>query len=122
MVHTEFVAEIIDDSHSARVRNQLMPWARQIDFAFVDGDHSYRGLKKDMFLMKELLQPNAVCVLHDTKAVPDCAKVFEELKRSKDFELLANFDNRFGISVWRYTAEGTSNVSVLNRWFGVGTL
>ncbi len=121
-VKTEFVIEIIDDSHASRVRTQLMPWARQIDFAFVDGDHSYRGLKKDMFLMKELLQPNAICVLHDTTAVPDCSKVFDELKVSKDFELLKNFDNRFGISVWRYTGAGTSNVNLLNRWFGIGTL
>ncbi|MEM7189256.1 MAG: class I SAM-dependent methyltransferase [Pseudomonadota bacterium] len=122
LVKTEFVAEIIDDSHSSRVREQLMPWARQIDFAFVDGDHSYRGLKKDMFLMKELLQPNAICALHDTTAVPDCAKVFEEMKRSDDFELLRNFDNRFGISVWRYTGTGKSNVNAINRWFGMGAL
>lgn len=122
MVKTEFVAEIIGDSHSPQVRQQLLPFARTIDFAFVDGDHSYRGLRKDMFLMKELLQPNAICVLHDTTAVPDCARVFGELKRSEDFDLLANFDMRFGISVWRFTAAGTRNVTGLNRRFGWGTL
>lgn len=121
-VKTEFVCEIIDDSHAPRVREQLLPYARQIDFAFVDGDHSYRGLKKDMFLMKELLQPNAVCVLHDTHAVPDCAKVFDELKESSDFEPLENFVSRFGISVWRYTGGSTSDVNAINRRFGRGTL
>lgn len=121
-VKTDFVLEIIGDSHAPQVRKDLLPYARQIDFAFVDGDHSYTGLKKDMFLMKELLTPGAITVLHDTHAVPDCNKVFEELKASDDFELLENFVSRFGISVWRYTGAGKSNVNWFNRRFGWGTL
>lgn len=122
LVDTDIILEVIDDSHAARVREKLLPYARQIDFAFVDGDHSYKGLKQDMFLMKELLKPGAVTVLHDTHAVPDCNRVFEELKQSEDFELLENFVSRFGISVWRYTGAGKKNVTWLNRRFGWGTL
>ncbi len=100
MVKSEICLELIDDSHSPRVREQLLPYAGKVDFAFVDGDHSYRGLKQDIFLTKELLRPGGLMVLHDTAAVGDCKKIFDELLYSKDFLLMRNFQNRFGISVW----------------------
>ncbi len=56
LVKSDICLEIIDDSHAPRVRQQLLPYAKKVDFAFVDGDHSYRGLKKDIFLTKELLR------------------------------------------------------------------
>ncbi len=104
LVKTDIVLEIIDDSHSDRVKKALMPYAGQVDFAFIDGDHSYRGLKQDLILAKAVAKPWAIFALHDTTAVKDCARVFAEMKRSADFELLANFSHRFGISVWRYLA------------------
>lgn len=121
-VKTEFVLEVIDDSHSANVRQKLLPYAGKIDYAFVDGDHSYKGLRQDIFLMKEVLKPGAIMVLHDTEAVPDCKQVFEDLKASQSFSLVENFVSRFGISVWRFT--GTQNVTsnFLNRRFGWGAL
>lgn len=121
-VRSDIILEIIDDSHAPHVREKLLPYAGKIDYAFVDGDHSYRGLKQDIFLMKELLMPGAVMTLHDTHAVEDCNRVFEELKHSEDFELLKNFVSRFGISVWRYTGKGKSTVGYLNRRFGWGRL
>jgi Methyltransferase domain len=100
-VKTDICLEIIDDSHAPHVREKLLPYAGKVDFAFVDGDHSYRGLKQDIFLTKELLRPGGLMVLHDTAAVGDCKKVFDELLFSKDFTLVRNFQNRFGISVWK---------------------
>jgi len=100
-VNSELVLEIIADSHAPAVREKLLPYAGTVDFAFVDGDHSYRGLKKDVFLVKELLRPGGIMVLHDTLAVAGCRQVHEELLASTDFGLLRNFQNRFGISVWR---------------------
>ncbi|MBI1261175.1 MAG: hypothetical protein GC184_05580 [Rhizobiales bacterium] len=121
-VKTEFVLEVIDDSHSANVRKQLLPYAGQIDYAFVDGDHTYKGLRQDIFLMKEVLKPGAIMTLHDTAAVEDCHNVYLDLLKSKDFELQANFISRFGISVWKFV--GTKNVTsnMFNRRFGWGNL
>ncbi len=99
-IKTEIVCEIIDDSHAPSVREKLKPWYNQVDFAYVDGDHSYRGLRQDIFLMKYLIKEGGFMVLHDTSAVWDCKKVFDDLLRSTEFQLYRNFDNRFGISVW----------------------
>ena len=100
-VKSDICLELIDDSHSGRVREQLLPYAKQVDLAFVDGDHSYAGLRKDIFLTKELLRPGGYMVLHDTAAVGDLQRIFNELLYSKDFTLVRNFQNRFGISVWK---------------------
>ncbi len=121
LVKSDICLDIIDDSHAPRVRQQLLPYSKKVDFAFVDGDHSYRGLKKDIFLTKELLRPGGYMVLHDTAAVGDCKRVFDELLFSKDFVLVRNFQNRFGISVWQMVRVKTLP-SVFNRATGFGKI
>ena len=100
-VKSDICLEVIADSHSPEVREKLLPYAGKVDFAFVDGDHSYKGLRKDIFLTKEMLRPGGYMVLHDTAAVGDLKRIFDELLFSKDFTLVRNFQNRFGISVWK---------------------
>ena len=39
---------------------------KDIDFAFVDGDHSYEGLKNDWNLVRQKLKPGGIVCLHDT--------------------------------------------------------
>lgn len=38
----------------------------QIDFLFIDGDHSYEGVKSDFDLYSKILSPKGLIVLHDT--------------------------------------------------------
>lgn len=40
------------------------------DFIFIDGDHSWDGIRKDWELYSKLLEPGGVILLHDT-SVPD---------------------------------------------------
>lgn len=101
MVRSEIVLEMISDSHAPAVRTALAPWTNRVDFAFVDGDHSYRGLRQDIFLVTPLLREGAIMALHDTAAVGDCKRVFDDLLDGRHFTLLRNFDNRFGISLWQ---------------------
>ncbi len=119
-LNSELVLEIIQDSHAPEVAQKLAPFAGQVDFAYVDGDHSYRGLRKDIFLVRELLRPGGYMVLHDTLAVPDCKRVHDELLASSTFGLLRNFALRFGISVWRLNKARRSGA--INRRFGVGRI
>jgi hypothetical protein len=120
-IDTEIACEIIDDSHAPRVRAKLLPYAGHVDFAFVDGDHSYRGLRKDIFLTKDLLRCGGLMVLHDTTAAGDVNRVYEELLFSKDFVLVRNFANRFGISVWKLM-QVKRRPTAFNRWSGMGRI
>lgn len=38
----------------------------QIDFLFIDGDHSYEGVKTDFDLYSQILSENGIIVIHDT--------------------------------------------------------
>ncbi|MGE0424752.1 MAG: class I SAM-dependent methyltransferase [Reyranellaceae bacterium] len=97
-----------------------MPFKGKIDFAFVDGDHSYKGLRQDIFLVRELLKPGALMALHDTVAVPDCARVYSDLKRSANFQHVKDFTSKYGISLWRLVEPLASTWA--NRRFGWGAL
>lgn len=120
LMNSQHLLEIIDDSHSERVRAQLQPYKGKIDFAFVDGDHSYRGLRKDIFLVRELLKPGALMALHDTVEVEDCKRVHNEMLQSSIFEHVQDFNSKFGISLWRLKQPVDS--TWLNRIGGVGRL
>ena len=120
-LNSELILEVIDDSHAPAAREKLLPFAGQIDFAFVDGDHSYRGLRKDIFLVKELLRDGGLVALHDTLAVADCRKVHEEMLASRSFGLMRNYQNRFGISVWKLMSRKSMPTN-LNRAWGIGRL
>lgn len=123
MVDTEIVEEIIADSHLPDVRQRLQKYDNQIDFAFVDGDHSYRGLRKDIFLVSNLIKDGGILALHDTMAVWDCKRVFDDMLRSRRFTLLRNFDNRFGISLWqRVRKRKRKPTQWYNHMFGWGRL
>lgn len=100
LVDTEFEDELISDSHAPAVRKRLAKYENSLDFAFVDGDHSYLGLRQDIFLVTPLLKDYAVMALHDTAAVGDCGRVYDDLLNSRNFNRLRSFDNRFGISLW----------------------
>lgn len=119
-VNSEIVLELIEDSHSSKVRETLQPYFGQVDFAYVDGDHSYRGLRKDIYLARDLLKTGGIMVLHDTLGVPDCRKVYLELLKSRNFRLLRDLPFRFGISIWQLGRKRDSNA--INQSLGWGKL
>jgi hypothetical protein len=83
----------------------------KIDFLFIDGDHSYEGVKLDFELYSKLLNENGVIVIHDTDEIygkelivsEDAKKDFylfdgpsafvKELKNSSDWNILNLFNN-----------------------------
>jgi predicted O-methyltransferase YrrM len=65
------------DSHSATVRERLeaLLGGRGIDYLFIDGDHSYDGVRQDFETYGRLLGDDAMVAFHDIvsdkSAVPD---------------------------------------------------
>jgi predicted O-methyltransferase YrrM len=55
------------DSHAAGTKNKLKDIldSRQVDFLFIDGDHSYLGVKRDYELYHELVRPGGLIAFHD---------------------------------------------------------
>lgn len=53
------------DSHTEEMYNNVRDFCSQYDFIFIDGDHTYNGVKKDFEMYKNLLSPRGVIGFHD---------------------------------------------------------
>jgi predicted O-methyltransferase YrrM len=90
------------DSHKQETKNKLVEIldGRKIDLLFIDGDHSYRGVKKDFHLYSSLVKQNGLIVFHDIlrhPQVPACKvdKFWNEIKHTyKNVEFIDEEDDR----------------------------
>lgn len=57
------------DSHQESVKNQLKGLlnGRKVDFLFIDGDHTYEGVSKDLEMYSEFLKKDGWIAFHDIK-------------------------------------------------------
>ncbi|MBL4700406.1 MAG: class I SAM-dependent methyltransferase [Phycisphaeraceae bacterium] len=61
------------DSHSPQtlqIVNQIFN-GEQLDFLFIDGDHTYEGVKTDFLQYSQLVRPGGIIGLHDILHRPD---------------------------------------------------
>ncbi len=88
------------DSHNQetleKVKNIL--GNQKIDFLFIDGDHTYEGVKKDFEMYSPLVRGNGIIALHDIvhhPLVPECQveKFWREIKN--------NFSNQEIVKDWQ---------------------
>jgi cephalosporin hydroxylase len=63
------VVRFVGDSHSAAAAAFLAEQVpgRDIDIAFVDGDHSFAGVRQDVKMVLPYCRPGALLILHDTR-------------------------------------------------------
>lgn len=71
-VASQTVRLIRADSHSAttleRVKSELD--GRQLDFLFIDGDHTYEGVKRDFEMYMPLVREGGLIAMHDIALPP----------------------------------------------------
>jgi predicted O-methyltransferase YrrM len=60
--HLEEWCEVI----TATSAEAAQGWTRRIDLLFIDGDHSFEGVRNDFEMFRPWLAPNALVVFHDT--------------------------------------------------------
>lgn len=80
----------------------------KLDFLFIDGDHSYEGVKKDFEMYSPLIEDNGLISLHDIVAYPPESNIFvskfwNEIKDKYSYiEIIDNKDqNCAGIGILR---------------------
>ena len=77
---------------------------RQIDVLFIDGDHTYEGVKKDFEMYSPLVKKNGIIAFHDiVKVSPDFApdvevnKFWNEIKENYEYkELVEDWNQEWG--------------------------
>ncbi len=70
---------------------------KKIDFLFIDGDHSYEGVKADWNSWSPKLNKGAIVVFHDTSWAKGVQKVIEE-----DISLLVEKEKRLPNMYWAW--------------------
>ncbi len=50
----------------ARSEEAVATWTDPIDFLFIDGDHSWRGIAHDWTTWSRFVEPNGIVALHDS--------------------------------------------------------
>jgi predicted O-methyltransferase YrrM len=53
------------DSHAEATRDLVRELAGEVDFLFIDGDHTYEGVARDFELYAPLVRPGGLVALHD---------------------------------------------------------
>jgi predicted O-methyltransferase YrrM len=96
------------DSHqpSSRAEVEQLLGGRAIDFLFIDGDHSYDGVRQDFEMYTPLVRPGGLVAMHDinTKAADHHVwRYWREVKdRYRTEEIVADWStNKYGLGlVW----------------------
>lgn len=87
---TQYAYLISGDSHAVRNRAADLLAGEKLDFLFIDGDHTYEGVKQDFLMYKDFVSPSGWIAFHDINDSEwhrqnnvGVAKLWGELKGTK---------------------------------------
>jgi predicted O-methyltransferase YrrM len=101
---------VLGDSHEAETRARVdeLIGRRQVDFLFIDGDHSYEGICADYELYRPLVRPGGLVAFHDIvpgnkELVGDVPDFWRDFKASHETtEFVESYDQEgYGIGLLR---------------------
>jgi len=105
------VSCLAGDSHSNKTKDKLklLLGNRTIDFLFIDGDHSYEGVRSDFEMYSPLVSDGGLIAFHDILPRPDFEniqvyKLWNELVNIYEYyEYIDKNEKKIGIGVivWR---------------------
>lgn len=100
--------EFNSDSQSPEANNFVRRLDIEIDLLFIDGDHSYRGVKNDFNNHLEFVKPGGHIVFHDTISYPGVGKFTDELKLDERTVFIDEYRNNAqpicGLALFRKSA------------------
>ena len=86
-----------------------------IDLAFIDGCHSYDGIKNDFDAIYPQLSPAGVIVFHDTMSIDGCREFMIDLRTKYN-------DGTFDLVTFPYGSMFYSDGNVVDRRTGISVL
>ena len=86
-----------------------------IDLAYIDGCHSYDGIKNDFDIIYPLLSESGIIVFHDTLRIDGCREFMIDLRTKF-------FDGTYDLITFPWGSMFYSNGNVVNRRTGISVL
>jgi predicted O-methyltransferase YrrM len=93
------------DSHSEEVAARVSQITQSLDVLFIDGDHTYEGVRHDFVSYSPLVRPGGIVAFHDIaehpeKAGGDVPRFWNEVKGAYRYEeIIENRKQGWGIGV-----------------------
>jgi len=78
----KYITELEGNSYDLDFKTKVKTIVGKVDILFIDGDHSYQGVKDDFYSYSDLVKPNGYIVLHDILDTPhhrECGCFVHEL-------------------------------------------
>ncbi len=84
---------------SQKSGDAALEWTQPISLLWIDGDHSYEAVKRDVLLWERFLCPGGIIALHDVMPDSPPARVFDELIRNNPNFVNTAIYGRIGYAV-----------------------
>jgi predicted O-methyltransferase YrrM len=112
--HQDLRIGIRGSSHSENTIQQLASalGSKQIDLLFIDGDHSYEGVKKDFEIYQSFVSNNGIIAFHDivpdsfsrtgiktSSYVGEVPKFWNEIKKNYKYKEFIESDDQDGCGI-----------------------
>ncbi len=99
----QIIKLIREDSHDIKILKKIKKILgnNKIDFLFIDGDHTYNGVKKDFELYKNLVKGGGIVAFHDivpSSSENNCqvSKFWNEIKKKYEYiELVEDWKQKW---------------------------
>lgn len=99
---TEGCIVIYADSHEKETLEMIQNTVDSIDMLFIDGDHTYDGVKSDYEMYSKMVGPGGYIVFHDVcvedNDTVDVRRFFDEIKEDYSYRII-NYPNGTGIGI-----------------------
>lgn len=91
------------DSHAAETFDEVKAYFAEqpIDFIFIDGDHSYGGVRSDFEVYRRLVKKGGYVAFHDIEYAEGVRQFWSEIKEQYEtrWEFISENSPRYGIGV-----------------------
>jgi len=93
--------EIIGDSNSLGIESVVHNLGYAYDLIYIDGDHSYDGVKADFNNYFDYLTVGGMIGFHDTVIFPGVKKFMDELKQDPRLSLIGEWYHKMGMALFQ---------------------
>lgn len=93
--------EYIGDSQSEEARAFVEVYDLRFDFVYIDGDHSYEGVSRDLLNYYDLINPGGVIGFHDTVIFPGVKEFIAELKEHFKVQFIGEWYKKMGMALFK---------------------
>lgn len=93
--------EYIGDSQSVEAQEFVRSLNLEFDLIYIDGDHSYAGVKNDFNNYFEFVKSGGRIGFHDTRIFHGVKKFIKELKKDNRLSFIGEYYKKMGMAIFK---------------------